>query len=206
MAREDPDTLLIETPQILAERLLGKAVGGNSPAQNTARFGCRLEHVAGISQKGQEVSGGKPGRTGPCNRDPLLSAGKAHRQRLVAVSFGRIGQEALQGVDGDGGIIFPPIADPLARMEANTAADSGKGILPQDPLPRLPEESLGDEHLDFGDVFAGGAACRAGGGLVLIAGAEKTPRSCFIPLRSEAGTGNKESVSHYRCIHRYTVL
>jgi len=102
-------------------------------------------------------------------------------------------------MNGNGRIEFPPVADTLAGMEADPAADGGERIFLQDGFPGFLEKALCSEHLNPGDVLSGRAGGAAGGRLFVVTRPQESPGSCLVGLRGRVRTGHEKGRDVFRC-------
>src|ERR1700687_2976018 len=109
-----------------------QAIFWNTEMHHSARHRRSFENGYGITEQGQIVRGRHAGGTRANNGDLCRAEG--------AWSFGKnidgitrfrsmaLGDESLQGADGDGHVKLPPSASGLTRMPAHAATDGGEWI------------------------------------------------------------------------------
>ena len=131
------------------ENVLFKAEVRNTERQHTAGDGVAVKDRDGISLVGEIIGAAHTGGAGADDRDFFGKGFAGLVEHLGNKTGGLIKimvcDKALDFVDGDSLVHIAAGAFLLAALVADTAADSGEGILPLDQLKRLGVLPLGSE-------------------------------------------------------------
>ena len=78
----------------------------------------------GVPEQGGEAGGGEPGGAGTDHGDALAGGGQGNEAGFMP----GIGGKPLQRMDGDGLVVFRPVAFGFARVRAHAPGDAGEGV------------------------------------------------------------------------------
>ena len=172
-----------------------QAVLGNAEAHHAAgqRAGLAQRHrVAGAAQV---IGGGKARRACADHQHPLAGFGLGRRE-APALLDGEVAEEALDGIDADGGVELAAVAGAFAGVIADAAHDGGQRVVDgQRPPGRLVVAALGVEQPAL-DVFARRAGGIAGRQAVDIDRAHGAPRAGVVGLAAADVERDGEGVLH----------
>src|SRR5271157_2716667 len=121
----------------------------------------------------------KAGRTS--TRYGHIAAGGGGGGKGQAAIEGEIAEVALEGANGDRAVLGCPRAGGLAIGGADPAADGGKWVAGDDPLPRQLRIGGREPAADIAGAWTGGGARRHLGDILRAVGADIAARSGQAP-------------------------
>ena len=145
-------------PGFAVHHILGQPEVGHGMARHPAHDRRALVNGDGVPEQGGEAGGGEPGGAGTDYGDALAGGGQGNEAGFMP----GIGGKPLQRMDGDGLVVFGPVAFGFARMRAHAPGDAGERVARVQPGEGLVGFSGGDQRVHLLDAVAEGAGMFAG--------------------------------------------
>ena len=145
-------------PGFAVHHILGQPEVGHGMARHPAHDRRALVNGDGVPEQGGEAGGGEPGGTGTDHGDALARGGQGNEAGFMP----GVGGKPFQRMDGDGLVVFGPVAFGFARMRAHAPGDAGEGVAGVQPGEGLAGFSGGDQRVHLLDAVAEGTGMFAG--------------------------------------------
>ena len=153
VVEDDLDAHPLDPGDLAVEDVARQTVRRDAEVHHATGDRARLVDLDGVPHQRQMMGAGQAAGTRSNDQDALARRLRGDRRRPLLFE-GKIAEEALDGMDGDGTVKLGAVAVALTRMVADPAVDRRHRVVLDDRLPRLAEASCRDMRQPGLDVLA----------------------------------------------------